>query len=183
MYILGGLGVFVLGFLAYVASRPSKFRYVRSREVRGDAASAFALIADFHQWSHWSPWEKLDPDMKRDYDGPASGEGAKYHWLGNKNVGEGNMQIVAVEPDKKVVIDLHFIKPFEARNTTTFSIEPKGDRSVVSWIMEGDNAFVSKLFDAVMNMEKMIGKDFEKGLASMDEHLAKSAPAAEKLAA
>jgi|LNFM01.1.fsa_nt_gb hypothetical protein len=183
MYILGGLSVLVLGFLAYVASRPSKYRYVRSREVRGDAAAAYAQIEDFHHWERWSPWEGLDPNIERKYSGPASGEGTTYRWKGNKKVGEGQMQIVATEPGKRVVIDLQFIEPIESRATTTLTVEPRGDRALVSWIMEGENGFSSKLFDAVMNMEKMIGKDFDKGLAALDEQLAKGAPSSEKLAA
>ena len=165
MPILLGLGV-TLGLLAlYINSRPSAFRYERSLTSDAPAAALHGLIDDFHNWAQWSPWDKADPTVQKTYDGPAAGVGAKYHWLGKKT-GEGRMTILASEP-ARIDIDLVFIKPFAAHNKAIFTLEPEGANTKVTWVMEGESNFLSKAFGVFMNMEKMLGKDFDSGLAAM----------------
>jgi hypothetical protein len=168
MPILAAVSFVFVGFFSFVATRPAQFRILRKRAMKVDPSAVFAMINDFHQWERWSPWDKIDPNLARNYSGNASGVGAKYHWAGAKNVGEGTMEILESTPDERVLIDLHFIRPFEARNKTTFTIERGADAVTLSWIMDGENGFMSKLFGLFMNMDKMVGADFEKGLAAME---------------
>ncbi len=164
-YLLGlalTLGVFAL----YVASRPSAFRITRSRTIQAPASTLFALINDFHAWTAWSPWDKVDADLKRTYEGAESGVGAVYKWAGAKT-GEGVMTLTDSVEHSKIEIDLRFIKPFAADNRTTFTLEPDGDGTKVTWAMTGNNNFVSKAFGVIVNVDAMVGKDFEKGLAAM----------------
>jgi hypothetical protein len=167
MPILLAIGI-PLGLLAlYVATRPSHFRIARSRTINASASTVFGLIQDFHGWEHWSPWEKLDASMKKTYGGPAAGKGASYHWVGNNKVGEGKMTITDAVENARVEVDLQFIKPFAARNKTTFTLDAEGDATRVTWAMEGERNFVMKAFGVFMNMDDMIGKDFDKGLDAM----------------
>jgi carbon monoxide dehydrogenase subunit G len=168
--------IVIVVFLAYVASRPGTFHIERSARIAAPADVVFAKIADFHQWAAWSPWEKLDPQMVKTFGGPESGTGATYHWVGNKDVGEGNMAITEARPNDKVTIKLDFIKPFAASNITTFTLAPAGSGTKVTWAMDGANNFMAKAMSIFMNMDKMIGGDFEKGLASL-QGLAEAAPA------
>lgn len=164
-YLLGlalSLGVFAL----YVASRPSAFRISRSLTIDAPASTLFALINDFHAWTAWSPWEKIDADLKRSYEGAASGVGAVYKWEGKKS-GQGVMTLTDSVEASKIEIDLRFIKPIAANNQTVFSLEPDGGGTKVTWTMTGNNNFVSKAFGVFMNMDTMIGRDFEKGLSAM----------------
>lgn len=166
------IGIGVLGLIVVlaviVATRPSSFQVSRSTTVSAPPAELFALVHDFHNFAEWSPWEKLDPSMKRTFSGPPRGVGAKYEWVGNDQVGEGSMTIERETPDAEVVIELHFIKPFSALNTTTFAFAPAGaDTTTVTWSMSGHNDFFGKAFSLVMNMDKMVGGDFERGLATM----------------
>jgi hypothetical protein len=142
-------------------------------------ARAFELINDFPQWSAWSPWEKLDPGMKREFSGPGAGPGASYSWSGNKDVGSGRMTIKDSLAPEQIKIALDFLTPFEAHNLTTFSIRSSGAGSTVTWMMDGENNFVSKAFCVFMDMDKMVGKDFEAGLQNMKQ-LAEGAAAAPK---
>lgn len=166
MPILLGLGV-TIGILAlYIHSRPAKFRYERSLTSDAPAPALFALINDFHNWAQWSPWERAEPTVQKTYEGPTAGVGARYHWLGKKT-GEGRMTILeSVEPSR-VDIDLMFIKPFAAHNKAVFTLEPDGANTKVTWVMEGESNFMSKAFGLVVNMDKMLGKDFDSGLAAM----------------
>lgn len=161
----------VAAVLAYAATRPEGFTIARSTTIAAPPDKIFPLIEDFGRWAAWSPYEKLDPDMKRSRSGPANGVGAAYAWEGNKKVGQGRMEIIAAEPPKRVAIQLDFIKPFEARNTAEFTLEPTGDAAKagtkVTWTMTGKSPFMMRLMGRVMNMDRMIGKDFEAGLASM----------------
>ena len=125
------------------------------------------MLVDFRQWPAWSPWEKLDPDMKRTLSGPASGPGATYAWQGSSKVGAGRMEIKEVTAPSKVEIQLDFIKPFEGHNVTDFTLVPRGDATEVTWLMRGPAPFVSKLMGVFVDMDKMIGKDFEAGLANL----------------
>jgi hypothetical protein len=165
--ILLGLAVVIVALTGFIATRPDTFSVQRSATMKASPDIAFALVNDFHQWGGWSPWEKLDPAMKKTHEGAASGTGAKYAWTGNDDVGEGRMTIEESKPAELVRIKLEFIKPFESASTTTFTFKPEGEMVTVAWKMEGDNNFVGKAFSLFMDMDKMIGGDFERGLASM----------------
>jgi hypothetical protein len=165
--ILIGLVVLIGGFAAFVATRPSTFHVDRSATVKATPEVVFGQVADFHKWQDWSPWEKLDPTMKKTYSGPASGNGAAYAWAGNDKVGEGDMTITAAQPNDKITIRLEFLKPWKAVNTATFTFKPAGDGTAVTWAMDGENNFMGKAFALFMNMDQMIGGDFEKGLAGL----------------
>jgi hypothetical protein len=162
------LVVIVAAFLGFVATRPADFRIVRSRTLAAPPDVVHAHINDLHRWSGWSPWEKLDPAMKREFSGPDSGPGASYHWVGNKQVGEGRMTITDSRPPQSVTIRLEFIAPWTATNTTQFDLAPSGTGTQVTWTMTGSNNFMAKVFCVFMNMDKMVGGDFEKGLAGLD---------------
>ncbi|MFO0596650.1 MAG: SRPBCC family protein [Myxococcaceae bacterium] len=173
-------------FLAFVATRPDSFEVKRELSMSAPPAVAYAQVADFHGWAAWSPWDKLDPAMKRTFDGPNSGVGAHYAWEGNKDVGKGEMKITDAKEGEQIGIELHFITPFETTNRTTFTFAKDGEGSKVTWQMEGKNNFGSKLFGLFMNMDKLVGGDFEKGLAAMktvSEKAAADAAAAAKKAA
>ena len=162
--------VVAVGVLAaVVATRPSDFRIERSTTVNAPADIAYGLVSDFHGWADWSPWEALDPTMKKTYTGQAGEKGSSYEWQGNKDVGEGRMTIVETKPSSLVEIKLEFIKPFAATSQTTLTFEPAGDKTRVTWAMVGQNNFVAKAMTLFMNMDKMVGADFEKGLAKLGE--------------
>jgi uncharacterized protein YndB with AHSA1/START domain len=165
--ILIGAGTLVAGVLGYAATRSNQFRVQRSARMDAPPERVFALINDFHHWPSWSPWEELDPAMTRTHSGPASGKGAIYEWLGNKKVGQGRMEITASDPSEKVVIKLDFLKPFETHNTVEISVAPSGQGSEVTWAMFGSSPFLMKVMGVFMNMDKMVGKDFEKGLGRL----------------
>jgi hypothetical protein len=152
--------------LILVGTRPDAFRLERSALITAPPAKIVPLIDDFHAWGQWSPWEKIDPTMTRTFEGPERGVGAVYGWSGNGKAGSGRMEILESGPSK-VVIKLDFLKPFEAHNTAIFVLEPQGDATRVVWSMEGPQPFVAKLMSLVFNMEKMVGPDFEKGLADL----------------
>jgi uncharacterized protein YndB with AHSA1/START domain len=171
--------VVILAALAgFIATRPSEFRITRSRTLTASPDTVFAYVSDFHRWSEWSPWEKLDPAMKRDLSGTPAGTGALYHWSGNKEVGEGRMTITDSRPGQSITIRLEFIKPWAATSTTRFDIAPTDSGTNVTWTMTGRNNFVQKAFCLSMDMEKMVGGDFEKGLANLDTATAGAARAA-----
>ena len=165
--ILTILAFLIVLFFAYIATRPSDFRIERSLAMAAQPAVVFGHVNDLHRWDAWSPWAKLDPQMKVTYSGPAAGVGAVHAWTGNKKVGEGRMTITQSEPVKRIVLKLEFIKPFTATNMTEFTFTPQGGGTLVNWAMTGRNNFMMKLFGVLMNMDKMIGKDFEKGLAAL----------------
>jgi hypothetical protein len=165
--ILIGLAVIIALFLIIVATRPDNVHVERSGNMTAPPEAVFPLINDFHHWAEWSPWDKLDPAMKRDFEG-GPGMGAKYHWVGNDKVGEGRMTITESHPSDKVAIKLDFIKPFESNNTTTFAITPAASGSKVVWGMDMPQSFMAKMFGMFMNMDEMVGKDFETGLANLN---------------
>ena len=167
LIVLAVFLVLVIGFVGFVAMRPADFRIVRSTTISAPPADVFPQVNDFHNWNNWSPWAKIDPNMKAVYEGPESGEGAVYKWFGNDDVGEGIMQITESKPDEEIKIRLEFIKPFAGLNTTLFTFKPEGDKTVVTWDMSGKNPFLGKLFHLIMDMDKMVGDQFEKGLAQM----------------
>ncbi len=153
--------------LAYAATKPDAFRIQRSMGIKAPPEKIFALINDFRRWGAWSPWEKLDPELKRTYSGAATGPGAVYAWEGNRKVGAGRMEIIDAPPLSRVAIKLDFMRPFEAHNTADFTLEPKGDLTNVTWTMQGQNVFVGKAMSVFLDMDKMVGKDFETGLANL----------------
>ena len=157
----------VVGLLVYAAMQPEDFRIQRSTTVKAPPERIYPHIADFRAWGPWSPWEKKDPAMKRTFSGPDSGVGAAYAWEGDKNVGTGKMTILEATAPGKVVIKLEFLKPFEATNTAEFTLQPQGGSTTITWAMTGKNNFLAKLMCVFMNMEKMVGPDFEAGLAGL----------------
>jgi uncharacterized protein YndB with AHSA1/START domain len=159
-------GAAIAGVLGIAAARPNTFRIQRSAAINAPPETIYPLLADFHAWSGWSPWEKLDPAMDRTFSGAASGTGAVYGWAGRK-VGEGRMEITSASPPSALTIKLDFLKPFEAHNTTTFTLQSRGGATEVTWAMEGPSSFKDKVMGVVMNMDRMIGKSFDEGLATL----------------
>jgi hypothetical protein len=170
--ILSGVLIALLGviliFVGIVAVQPADFRIFRSATINAPAGVAFAQVNDFHKWEAWSPWAKLDPAAKNTFDGPPAGRGAGFAWSGNKDVGEGRMTITESRPNELVRIKLDFVKPMEGTCTTEFAFKPAGEGATsVTWSMFGRHSFVEKAFCLFMDMDKMVGGDFEKGLAQM----------------
>ncbi len=165
--ILALIVVVVVIFCAVVVMQPEDFKITRTATMNAPAEKIFEQVNDFHKWEAWSPWAKLDPNMKTTYSGPASGVGAVYNWVGNNDVGEGKMAITASHPSEHIAIDLEFLKPFAAKNVTEFMLKPDVDKTNVTWTMAGKNNFMAKAFNLVMNMDKLVGGDFEKGLSQM----------------
>ncbi|WGS19816.1 MULTISPECIES: SRPBCC family protein [unclassified Bradyrhizobium] len=161
------LAIAIAVVLIRAAIKPNTFRVTRAASIEAPAERIFPLINDFHRWTTWSPYETRDPAMKRTYDGAANGKGAVYAWDGNKNVGSGRMEILDAQAPSKIVIKLDFLTPFEGHNTAEFTMLPQGDATNVTWTMYGPAAFMSKLMQVFMNLDHMIGKDFEVGLANL----------------
>jgi uncharacterized protein YndB with AHSA1/START domain len=157
----------VVVILGLAMAQPDSFQVQRSATIKAPPEKVMAYLSDFHQWSAWSPWEKLDPNMKRTFSGAASGQGAVYEWLGNDEVGQGRMEITENAAPSKLAIKLDFIKPFKSTNQTVFTLQPQGDGTTVTWTMTGPSEFITKLMGVFVSMDKMIGKDFEKGLTQL----------------
>jgi hypothetical protein len=130
-------------------------------------ADIYPIIADFHRWPEWSPWEGMDPSMKKSVSGAPAGKGAVYEWEGNSKVGKGRMEITDAAAPRSITIKLDFLKPFEAHNMTFLTLEPRGASTDVTWSMEGQNPYAMKVMGIFMNMDKLVGRDFEKGLANL----------------
>lgn len=162
----------VVGILLYATTRPDNFSVQRAASIPAAPAQVFALVNDFHRWSSWSPWEKLDPALQRTFSGTEQGKGAVYAWEGNKKVGAGRMEILASDASSRIEIKLDFIRPFEGHNVTQFSFVPQGDATQVTWVMSGPSPFITKLMGIFFSMDAMIGKDFEAGLANMRQAVA-----------
>ncbi|APV50271.1 polyketide cyclase [Betaproteobacteria bacterium GR16-43] len=158
--------VAIIAIVVIAALQPDTFRIERSIAIKAPPEKVQAQIADFHAWGAWSPWEKKDPAMKRTFGGPERGKGATYAWEGNKDVGSGRMEILVADP-QKVAIKLEFLKPFEATNTAEFTLVPQGDTTTVTWAMFGPSNFIQKVMCLFMSMDKMVGPDFEAGLAAL----------------
>jgi uncharacterized protein YndB with AHSA1/START domain len=165
--ILIGLVLLIVALAGIIAIQPSEFRITRSAKMSAPADVVFAQVNDFHHWNDWSPWAKMDPAAKNKFDGPESGKDASFWWSGNDQVGEGRMTIVESKPSELVSIRLDFEKPFKATSTSEFTFKPEGDQTVVTWSMFGKNDFMGKAISLVMNCDKMVGTEFEKGLANM----------------
>ncbi|HYO64850.1 MAG TPA: SRPBCC family protein [Archangium sp.] len=164
--LLGTVGILVV-LCGVIAMQPSTYSVQRSATFKASPDVAFALVNDFHNWAGWSPWDKLDPNQKTTFEGAATGVGAKYGWSGNDEVGEGRMTIEESKANELVRIKLEFIRPWESTSPTTFTFSPAAEGVTVTWKMDGTHNFAGKAFALFMNMDAMLGKDFDAGLAAM----------------
>lgn len=161
------LGVAIVAFAVVVMRQSDEFHVSRSIEIQAKPEVVFDYVNDLHQSNEWSPWTKLDPQMEATYEGAQAGIGAVYKWSGNKEVGEGMMTITKSRFPQSVELHLQFFKPFKAENTALFNLAPKGDGTLITWIMSGKKNFVAKAMGLFMNCDKMVGDQFEKGLADL----------------
>jgi uncharacterized protein YndB with AHSA1/START domain len=161
------VALLVAGVLIAAAMKGDTFHVERSTTIDAPPSAIYPLVEDFRRWVAWSPYEKLDPAMTRTISGAASGPGAVYEWSGNSKAGAGRMEITRATPPSQIVIRLDFSKPFEAHNTATFTMAPSGARTAVTWAMDGPSPFITKVVGLFMNMDRMIGRDFETGLANL----------------
>ena len=161
------LAIAIAIVLGIASTKSNTLRVQRSITINAPPERIFPLISDFHQWRHWSPYEQKDPAMKRTYEGAERGKGAVYAWDGDKNVGSGRMEILEASAPQKTVIKLDFFTPFEGHNIAEFTMLPQGDGTDVTWLMHGPARFMTKLIQVFMNLDNMIGKDFESGLANL----------------
>ena len=163
------LAVAIAIVLILAATRPDTFSIQCAATIKAPPEKIFAVISDFHQWGSWSPWENRDPAMQRSFSGANSGKGAVYAWDGNKNVGSGRMEILGASSPSKITIKLDFFKPFEGHNTAEFTFVPEREAAAtnVIWVMQGPSSFMSKVMQVFMDLDKMIGRDFEAGLANL----------------
>lgn len=161
------LAVAVVALLVVASMQPADFRVQRSITIAAPAATVFPHVNDLHKFQEWSPWAKRDPNVKMTYEGPEAGTGAKYHWAGNNEVGEGAMAITDSRPNERVDYRLEFKKPMEATNTADFVFKPEGDKTSVTWGMSGQRNLIMKAMCMFMDFDKMVGPDFEKGLANL----------------
>lgn len=175
-FIAIAAGAAIAGVLGVAARRPDTFRMHRSAVIDAPPERIHALIDDFRKWADWSPFEKLDPEMKKTYSGAAAGRGAVYTWEGNKKAGAGRMETVETSA-LRIAIKLDFTRPFKASNVTTFTLQPRGAGTEVTWAMEGPNPFINKVMGVLINLDKLVGKDFEAGLANL-KALAERQPSA-----
>ncbi len=169
--MLKKIALVLFGLVALVllaaSLQPDTFSVERSVTVRAPAAKIYPLLVDFHQFGQWSPWEHLDPAMQRTFSGAASGVGAVYAWKGNDQVGAGRMEITEVTPDARITLKLDFLTPFESHNNTVYTLQSKGDQTTVTWAMSGPSPFITKIMTTFVSMDRMVGKDFERGLANL----------------
>ena len=161
------LAIAIAAVLVLAATKPDTLRVQRAISIKAPAERIFPLINDFHQWITWSPYEDKDPAMKRTFSGADTGKGAVYAWDGNKNVGSGRMEILDTSVSSKIVIKLDFFKPFEGHNTAEFTMLPQGDVTNLMWTMTGPAVLMTKVMQVFINMDHMIGRDFEVGLANL----------------
>jgi len=161
------VAVIVAAILAFAATRPDSFRVVRTTSIKAPPEKIYPLLADFHAWPAWSPWEKLDPALRRTFSGAPSGKGAVYEWAGDGKVGAGRMEITDAVVPSKVAIQLDFAAPIEARNVTAFTLAPAAGATNVTWDMSGPSNYLTKVMGVFVSMDSMIGKDFEAGLANL----------------
>jgi hypothetical protein len=145
----------------------ASYQVQRTITIKADPAVVYERIVNLHQWESWSPWEGIDPAMTKSFAGPDSGVGSSYAWKGNRKVGEGKMVITDTEEPSRVTLDLEFLKPFKSRSETVFRLDPREGSTEVTWSMTGDHNFLSRVMSVFVSMDKMVGKDFEKGLAQL----------------
>lgn len=165
--LLGAIAAVVIILCVVIAMQPSQFKITRSATFNAPPEALFTQVNDFNNWPAWSPWEKLDPNMKKEVSNPSAGKGATYHWVGNDEVGEGKMTIQESHPSQHIKVDLEFIKPFAMKSVTDYTFKAEGDKTTMTWAMTGEKNFISKAFGLIMDMDKMVGADFEKGLANL----------------
>jgi len=173
--VLGIVAIIAL-ILIFALTKPATYTVARSTTIKAPPETVYSFIDDFHKWEPWSPWEKMDPAMKRTYAGAANGKGAVYTWDGNSQVGKGRMEISNVSAPAKVDINLDFLAPMAAHSDVEFSLVPQGDSTSVTWTMIGENNYLSKLMQVFVSMDNMIGPDFESGLAGLKAAAEKAAP-------
>ena len=163
-----GIAVVVLiaAVFIFAATKPDTFRVQRAASIKAPPERISTVLSDFRGWEAWSPWEKMDPAMKRSYSGATKGKGTVYAWEGNSKVGQGRMEITEAAPSK-VAMNLDFVKPFEAHNKVVFTLAPKGDATEVTWSMQGPLPYVAKVVHLVFDMDGMVGRQFETGLANL----------------
>lgn len=162
-----GFAAVVAVFLIVVAIQPAAYRVARTATLAAPPPVVFAQVNELKKWEGWSPWAKMDPTMKLTYSGPPSGQGATYHWVGNDSVGEGRLTITDSRPNDLILFDLEFIKPMADTCLTRFDFKPEGAGTTVTWTMTGTNNFIAKAVCLFMNMDKMVGGQFDQGLQSM----------------
>lgn len=170
--LLGVLGVIVLAVgvtCAIAATKPDDFAVERSVDVHATPERVFAHLNSLHRFTEWSPWQRMDPSMQTTFEGPESGVGARYSWRGNDKVGEGRMTITESAANSVVAINLEFLKPWEANNRVEWRVAANGDSSHVTWVMTGKQAFMMKVFTLFMDMDKVVGADFERGLQNLKQ--------------
>jgi len=166
--IVAGIGVLaIIGVLVYAATFSNTFEVQRSLRINASADKIFPLISNMRGMNTWNPFAEADPEIKITYTGPESGKGARYEWTGNSKVGEGNIEITDVSAPSRVTLQLNMLKPLEAHNTVVFTLVPNGSGTDVTWAMSGERPFIGKVMDAVFNMDRMVGGQFEKGLAKL----------------
>jgi uncharacterized protein YndB with AHSA1/START domain len=165
--ILIVITLLIAGVLVFAATKPDVFQVRRSASIKAPPEKVYPLINDLKQWHLWSPWEKKDPGMKRTFSATTAGKGATYAWDGDKNVGRGSMEITEAVPASKIRLKLDFETPFEAHNIVTFTLEPRDGATQVTWLMEGPAPYLARIMHVFFNMDKMVGGDFEAGLAAM----------------
>ena len=163
------LAIAIAAVLVLAATKPNALRVQRAITIKAPADRIFPLINDFHHWVTWSPYENKDPAMKRTYSGAGSGKGAVYDWEGNKNVGSGRMEILDTSAPSKIVIKLDFFKPIEGHNTAEFTMLPQGDVTNLTWVMHGPAVLMTRVMQVFINLDHMIGRDFEVGLANLKQ--------------
>lgn len=166
--VIGAIVVAVIAIILVLAAmKPDNFVVQRTLSIHAAPEKIYPFIADFHRWTLWSPYEKLDPALQRTYSGAASSKGAVYEWSGNKKAGKGRMEITAANEPNDIVIQLDFIEPFATRNTAEFTLTPNGESTTVTWAMRGPSPFIAKIMQVFFDMDKMVGPDFETGLANL----------------
>jgi uncharacterized protein YndB with AHSA1/START domain len=161
------IAIAIAAVLGYAATRPDTFRIERSTSIQAQPEKVFAVLNDFHRWPEWSPWEKMDPAMKRTHSGPPSGKGAVYAWEGNDKVGKGRMEIIESNPATLLVIKLDFLEPWEAHNMAQYTLDRRNGATHITWAMFGPQPYMAKVMSVFLSMDKMVGKDFETGLANL----------------
>ena len=164
LIVLVGL---VAGLLIFAATKPDTFRVQRSVNIKASPDKIFPLINDLHAWEGWSPWEKIDPALKRTYSGASLGKGAIYEWNGNKDIGQGRMEIIESSPSSRIALKIDFLKPFEAHNMIEFTFQQQGETTVVTQAMYGPSPFISRLMGLFFSMDKMVGEKYEEGLSGI----------------
>jgi uncharacterized protein YndB with AHSA1/START domain len=165
--VLAAVALAVLVILGLAARQPDTFHVERTVTMAAPPAKVFPYLEDPRKTQEWSPWEKKDPDIKKSFSGAAKGPGAVYSWEGNKEVGSGVATITAVEPDRSVTMDLHFLTPMEGRSTAKYELTPAAGGTAVRWTIDGPNSFPAKVMCLFMDMDKMVGGEFEKGLGEL----------------